>query len=374
MTWTPPEPCSWYETDYCSSQTAKTAEQIYQKTSGPHSRGHSISTNYAMTVGNASIPLVVTTRDWFVQYGITYNLPFGPGGVAFLNAVTGLYDLYDCHEQVAAEPEYSATVAENCVIEKSTLHYLDQRYGVCLYRYQKDEIHLSVTSNDAAWFKVPEGAFYANMVMIRTENYTASSTVEWRLLIDGVLHVLSHDEVVIEPFGPRNNGIADTDGFAAGWVPDPEIRKILVFPQPPSLAIPLSPEIVRLGFYDYGNMPGGESELNRLDGGYKDMFYPEWCRNLQEDPFWRAAADQRYNISWFQFPSSSSTAYTPPDIPVDPMPIGSFARHPVIGDVYQFLIYNTPVSSPDLRALIDSQLPEGLKTHDTTLIYPISLA
>lgn len=372
MTWTIPTPCGWYNSGICpSTDPALLVTEIFPATDGPETRTHSINTDYSLVVSGTTIPIVKTIREWFVEYSAVYAFPPAPRGVS----VSGV--LYNCNppfDEATAPKTYATSVKDDCIVEKSTIYYIDQRYGVCLYKYQKDELHLSAFGTEYALLKTESGAVSANQIQIKTNNYTATSTTEWRLLIDGVERVLTHEVEQLAPFGPRNNGLAYTDGTAAGWVPDPETRLILLFPQPPSEAIPLTNEIVRLGFYDYGNLPGEESELNRLDGGYKDMYYPQWCRFLQEDPLWRAAADRRYDISWNHAELSSSSTYTPPAIDFDFMPKGSFVRHPVVGDVYQFLLDNeTLISSPDLLALIDSRLPEDSKTHDTTLIYPISL-
>lgn len=373
MSYTRPTQCDWMLANApCSSERlVLKGERLFTVSEGPDELGHSIHTEYTMSVMGHNIPLVLTDRQFTASWRTDYLSTNPPGGVAVRN-LDGSYWLIDCTEQTSQSIP-SLTVSDKCSIEKSTLHYLDQRYGVCLYRYQKDELDMKVKSSELASFKTTQGSFIAHQAQIQTGDYTAKSTVEWRLVIDGAVKVLSHDETLLEPFGIKNDGSAFTEGFAAGFHPDPETRKIIVFPQPPSQSIPLSPEVVRLGFYDYGNLPGGESDLNRQDGGYKDMFYPEWCRNLQADPFWRYAADQRYNISWFHADKVQIFNYEPPEISVDPIPKGSFVRHSLVGDVYQFLINGTPVTSPDLTALIDSQLPDGMKTHGTTLYYPISI-
>lgn len=369
------EQCSWSQSQWpCAKDSTFLVEKLYNKTDGPTTLHHSLNTSYTITVAGITVPVVVTTREFDVSYSTVYGMPTSTWKA--WKTLLGEFAVVECGF-LGAENIYALQVTDECMIEKSTLHYLDQRYGVCLYRYQKDELHLDVSSSDVAGFKTTTGTFVAHQAQIKTSDYTASRTVEWRLIIGGVEQVLNHSVIELEPFGEKNNGVADTTGFAAGWVPDPEIRKILVFPQPPSQAIPLTPSIVRLGFYDYGNLPGEESMLNIEDGGYKDMFYPEWCRNLQADPIWREAADTRYNISWFHIPPPHDTNYTPPEIIVDPAPVGSHVWYPEIGNVYQWFMERIDGSkfletTENLSVILDAMKVDA--THDNTLYSPIGVA
>ena len=233
---------------------------------------------------------------------------------------------------------------------------------------------MHVSSTEMAQFKGVWGQIYVHQVQIKTSNYEAESLVEWRLIVNGVMTTVSSETTELHPFGPRNNGKQSGTGLYPDYVPDPETRLVLVFPNPPSQGIPWSPVIARLGFYDYGNDPGFESELNKLDGGEKDMFYPAWCRSFQQDTLWRKAADNRYNISWYKSLFADDTSYVPPAIEASPIPQGSYVEHPQVGKVYQFLCDTTLVGNRSFNTLIDASLKDAkLATHDTTLYYPISL-
>ena len=99
---------------------------------------------------------------------------------------------------------------------------------------------------------------------------------------------------------------------------------------------------------------------------------------MTPDPLWRQIADRRYAITWWHDDIVPSTSYTPPAVTSDYMPKGTFARHPVVGDVYQWLLKRNDrtmftAGSPDLNPLIDGVLKNGLATHDTTLYSPISV-
>ena len=119
----------------------------------------------------------------------------------------------------------------------------------------------------------------------------------------------------------------------------------------------------------------------RLDGG-KDHYYPAWCRSLQSDPFWENAAAMRYATIWNNEPDGAAqqSEYTPPiGVLVSAIPVGSFASHPAVGVLYQFLLQKSDGSfsvaeSENLATEIDKVLsPRGLSTHDVTLYSPISI-
>jgi hypothetical protein len=272
-------------------------------------------------------------------------------------------------------------LSEHCTVEKSVVHFIDHRYGVCLYRYQKDELTLDVDSNETAQIKEAWAVQTYHQVQIKTGGYTATRTVEWRLIQNGQQSVLSSEISELQPFGAENNGLSlremgITEGVYLDYKPDPKTRMVLLFPTPPSQGIPWSAVLCRFGCYEFGyDTPMGmESVLNRLDGGAKDHFYPEWCRNLQSDPFWRKAADSRYLIDWFKVEPAAEASYIPPAVTSSPIPLGSYARHPQVGTGYQFLVdKDTLITGRDFNKQIDAALADKKETHDTTLYYPIGV-
>jgi hypothetical protein len=278
-------------------------------------------------------------------------------------------------------PDRTSVFSENCVIEQSILHYLDLRYPVCLYTYSKYELHIDITNFDSTEFKEPYGQGHYAKIQIRQPDIDATQIVEHRLIIGEVEHVLSQTITHNSPFDELFGGGMWPLFYPDDFVVDPDMRLIIIYPQPPSLAIPWDDEVRYWGFYDYGNEPFSESQLNKLDGGNKDMFYPMWCRNMVSNPLWRAQADRRYNISWWHDDLQEETNYTPDPPTVNPLPLGSYAKHPEVGELYQFLVGNDVVAtSPALEALINKALaayqgtnPDPITTHDTTLYYPISL-
>lgn len=376
MTFIPPEQCAWYQSCVPYTNCKEAGKCVVAHLSdGPTGNSHDINTDYHIVVAGVVIPLVRTVRKFGATYGTTYGQP---SDIKYFRADADVY-AFECSKR--PPDARTLTVSDDCVIEKSTLHYLDQRYGVCLYRYQKDELHMTVDSGEMAQIKEPWQIGNYHQAQVKTSSYTSKSTEEWRLIVDGVERVLSSVVTELSPFGPRNNGLPSGTGLFPDYAPDPETRLVLLYPTPPSQGIPWSDVICRLGAYEFGydTPEGAESAQNQSDGGEKDHFYPEWCRNLQEDPFWRAAADRRYQISWWKSDlANPSAGYIPPPISVDPIPRGSFARHPDLGTAYQFLLGlsgggNHLETSPNLNDLIDLALPVDGKTHDTTLYYPISL-
>jgi hypothetical protein len=387
MTFTPPGQCSWFPS--CAPYDCKAAGTCLTVpvSDGPNGYSHGINTGYDttkedsevgynVTVAGVVIPIAKTVRSFGVSYSMQYGVPVVFGYVPDL---TGPATPVECQETPPNTP--ALAVSEDCVIEASTLHYLDQRYGVCLYRYTRDEIHMKVSSQEMASIKGSWGQMSFYQAQVKTNCYTAQRTEEWRLIIDGVQQTLTSVVSQLEPFGPRNSGKASHTGLFPDYVPDPETRMVLLFPTPPSMGIPWSDVLCRLGCYEFGydTDEGAESSQNALDGGNKDHYYPAWCRSLQTDPLWRAAADRRYQISWNHVPMQSITSdYTPPPITVDPIPRGAFARHPAVGTLYQFLLEKSDGStqlatSPSFDALINAALPEGQATSGTTLYSPISL-
>jgi len=347
---------------------------------GPTTFHHEQNTNYELALCGIVIPVVKTTRNFNASYYSRYSLP-----LEFTAIVTDIINVTNCGDS-DSEGVDSLIISENCSIIKSTLHYVDHRYNIVLYKKVTETIKLNVNSDLMAGFKETTGLGTYHMALIKEEHYTefTEHKEEWILVIDGAESVIATHTYKLHPFGPKNSGQSLLEmnpsytGLYPDFHPDPEVRKVLILDQPPSFAIPQTDYVVRLGFYDYGNLPGLESELNRLDGGNKDMFYPEWCRNIQEDPVWRAAADRRYRVTWFGDELVTSSTYQPPPLLVDPIPRGTFVKHPEVGEVYQFLVekgtgeYHLE-TSPNIDDIINNAVPEAERKTGTTLYYPIGV-
>jgi len=320
---------------------------------------HFIDNNYTINVAGIEIPIIKTKRTWSVSYNMNTTLP-DRNEYRYISSDI-FYRIYCGTPTVNSA---TLTISEDCKIEASTLHYIDQNNKVVLYKQTTDTIKMNLTTPKTCGFKTVNGPFLAHMGLITEATYNGGTnrTEEWILGINGVKKVLSSVTTPLHPFGPKNSGT----GYYLGQpiTVDKEIREILVFEQPPSQADPQTYEIMALGFYDYGNEAGSESALNAADGGLKDMYYPEWCRSLTPDPIWRQMADRRYRITWFH-DDLQSGVYTPPPVTVDPIPIGSYAKHPELEEVYQFLCDGIIHNSPSLLSI----KPKGEGVY---LFYPIA--
>lgn len=320
--------------------------------SGTTSISHQINTDYNVAVDNVVIPIVKTDRSFNATWRATAEIPLKYFAAVYDSGVELIY----CNTM--GSDSYSLSVSENCSIISSTLHYLDQRYGVALYRKVIDTLVMNVASNRFARFQGMFTNTIHNLAIITENDYTATRREEWHLVKDGEDTIVAESYTALHPFGnDKGEGV----------------RQILIFDTPPAQANPLVPlELLSYGFYDYGELG---SNLNQLDGGLKDYFYPEWCRNLVADPIWRQAADRRYALTWEgSAPYATPSDYTPPPVAVSPIPVGSFARHPNLSEVYQFLCGSVVVGT-DITGQLNTELSKsGLSTHDTTLIYPVSLS
>ena len=338
---------------------------------GPLSRAFNQTTDYIINFGGIEIPIVKTRRSFSYTLESTAGEPLGPvRGIWMGNGFYGTFcDGY-------ADSTYLSSISEDCIVEKCTLHYLDHRHGVLLYRYVRENLVINETSSEYAKFNGTWGGEFYWKIKLKNSTAIADCIEEWRLIINGVETVLSSVAYQKCVFSGTDN-IGDLDAMGCGsWEPDLDVGLQIIFPQPdlesssPS-ADEAHPEyycdVLGYGFYKSG------VQYSRVN-----YFYPDWCKALQTDPFWLAAETSRDRVVFDQFGLTVSNSYVPPEISVDPIPIGSYANHPAVGEFYQWLTrdrngVNKVTTSPDLTALLDAALPEGMKTHDTTLYYPISL-
>jgi hypothetical protein len=141
--------------------------------------------------------------------------------------------------------------------------------------------------------------------------------------------------------GQSYNGNGDV--YQTNVTPDtPNVGLILIWPTVPSQALPLDPDVLHYGFYDYNAIGSGftASDLGPLDGG-KDYFYPYWCRHMPFIPEWRLCADMRWNAQssfppLLKFPASIPWTPDPPDTYF--LPFGSFMLDSLDNFIYSCLL------------------------------------
>jgi hypothetical protein len=272
---------------------------------------------------------------------------------------------------------FTQSITEDCVIEKSVLAYVDHRRGVVLYRYEKQWVKFSKSSTDECWWRTDYDSVGTGKITLLKGDFDAGVTVEWRLAINSTVTVLyTETDTSFNPFGECFS-VLRSDGIMT----NPDIVQIFSLPQPPSKSTAYDLDLKALegyqnGLYDYGNKPGEESELNKLDGGNKDMFYPRWCRGLHSDPIWRDIADNRYAISWFKEEAVQNKVWYPPPVSSDPLPLGNHVYHPKEGDVWQWLL-PTPtggnVMKTNMDFVNDLLIKAGVELNGTNLYYPIGV-
>lgn len=349
----------------------------------PETHEHNINTDYTMNFNGRIIPLVKTTRKYKHQFSRVYSMPTD------IKRYSSYY--LGCNW---TDPEWKTSISEDCVIEKSTLHHLDQTNKVLLYRYVKEQVKFAksvevkgfdenVIRQGTARFRAGGqigSVEYFNKVMVPITKSIATGVEEWRLIIGDTEKVISKVEydINVMPWGGPQSYLDVVTGQYVDKCEDPNgpALSIFVFPPPSSRDMPLDLDIFCNGFYDYGSDP---STLDEQDGGFKDMFYPQWCRALHLDPFWQAAINPRISMGGIDDSfTESDSKYVPPPPTVDPIPRGSFVKHPVLKEMYQFLTTsrngeNTITTYPDINKLIEQNLGKGLALGENTLYYPISL-
>lgn len=322
---------------------------------------HRIDTDFTINVCGINIPIIKTTRTFLAERTPHLSQEAELAGVV------------------------KAWIQDSCVTQKSTIYFLDERYGVCLYKTVSSTINLPRKQSQEVSHYIAYGATARSAtIIIRPEDYTASSTEKWHLVIDGIDAVVAESTLELFPFGEPMDSYAYEDVCEVFCLPKIPASSHV---EPSSETNTAPAAAGDFGAYEdrYDDPFGTDAQA---DGG-TDYFYPEWCRSLPVDQFWAETAANRYSFTMPGITSdpAGTAPYTPPEVTVEPMPVGSFARHPVLGDMYQFLISqfngtNIVVSSANINSFIDEQLAlaknedgssKGLATHDTTLYYPISL-
>lgn len=237
-------------------------------------------------------------------------------------------DLLDCGSAVGSR---SSHCSESCSIEVNVPYYWDRYRDIYVWKNIKETLAFDITSSKTAAFKMKFG--YGTFYKICIPNTVKTAgTEQFIMQRNGVQTVLAKSEYTYNPF-PATEGGGATWGLYGNTItrsgsPDTaDVACILVFPTVPKQAIPLDPDVIYYGFYDYNAIDGGfvETSLPKDDGG-KDYFYPYWCRNMPSDAVWRETADARYEAIFNQNINLAGTnSWTPPNPRTYPWPFGSFA-------------------------------------------------
>lgn len=202
----------------------------------------------------------------------------------------------------------SHSVSENYQCVNTTLFFLDTRYNNAFGKEVTEKITFSEASSATAGFQETWGVInYPKFVII---NLTLTRTTVYFIILAGVKTALK---------------TITTTTLVNG----PDSPLILVWPNPPSLAIPWSnvADIKQFGFYDYYNADDGPAKI--LQDGGDDFYFTDWMRMISVE---NQAADQRdatdrYSSYYLDPPANSGGgSYDNPGILYDPSPVGSIAQ------------------------------------------------
>jgi hypothetical protein len=346
------------------------------ETDGPYSKNHTIKTDYAITIAGFKVPIVNTERVWNTYEKINYGTPSGINGVYLKDE--GIF--WCLRPGTSTIRDYRAS--ESCFITRSTLHYLDLRYGVCLYRKNIEKVVFNLNSGQTSLFKNPWGTREFGKVIIysgQKKNWDSLCFEEWHLIQGGVDKVISTAQYDPLPemrfFAGGGSDVLFDPTYPSKA--DPDLELILHTSPPTSSDEHAYDDQIRYhGYYSY---KGAVNSTNWYTDGGVDYFYPAWCRALQEDPFWKYAAERRTQLWFPDTELINTTTYAPPvGITVDPLPRGTFVKHPQVGEVYQFLVEKRSggyhlETSPNVNDIINNAVPEAERKSGTTLYYPIGV-
>ena len=210
-------------------------------------------------------------------------------------------------------PDYSATtphsVSESYICTNTTLYFLDMRYNNAIGKEVVESISFNEASDAVAGFKETWGIFYYPKFVIT--NHVLTTTTNYFIVLNGVKTVLKTTTTTSTVNGPTN-------------------PLILVWPNPPSLAIPWInvADITTYGFYDYHAVGEEEGQIKiRRDGG-DDFYFTDWMRNIGAPALTinQADAENRYFDFYLGDGIPGVSSYSNPGIFTDSAPIGSIAQ------------------------------------------------
>ena len=334
----------------------------------PGSINHEINTHYIVSINNHDIDIIKTDRKFTLTTSIDYSKPTDL--ILFGSNVGGVAPWVWCS---STQRQDYFLFSEDCSMTFSTLHYLDMSNNVCLYSTRAQRLIVKKASKDTVNIQGPYGLEIYHWLEIYKSDLQMVDTKSWHLIKDGANELLASDTREYNPFPEFvfGEGAPYKEGLIATMVS-------------PTLGCFWRPLDKKIEWYppyqiEYITCEGTESRQNQLDGGCKDMYYPAWCRQMGNDPIWRAAADRRYSVSWFKEEiKTDQQKYRPPPITVDPIPRGTFVKHPQVGEVYQFLVEKRTggyklETSPNIDDIINNAVPEDQRQQGTTLYYPIGV-
>lgn len=249
-------------------------------------------------LGETEIVVVSQQRNFNISVDDSWSLEDG-----FLMKEDG--DTFQCGDVTT---DADGMVEEDYTYITTLTHFIDTRHNNGVFTEVKDVLTFSDTG-DMCGFKEAWGIHWYHKFVIN--DCAIQRTTTHFIVVAGVKTILKTTVESITLYTSGN-------------------PLILVFPNPPSEAIPWlnCDDIKAHGFYDYheGGPPPGGSQRIEEDGG-DDFYWPEWCRNIGilNSAADAAMAAERYLTYYLAAPDPGTEAITNPGIFSDSTPCASIA-------------------------------------------------
>jgi hypothetical protein len=312
-------------------------------TTQKNSQSHSISTSSTVDFFGNTITKYQTSRAWHMSSQIFIDHA-RCGHLEQTRTATG-------------------SISESCTHKHSDIFYLNMQERVCLYRLTEFSVGFSGSPEpEPIAARGYDGGTYL-FAKFRT-HITTNCQESWILIRNGAETVLKTDDI---PTG-YNNGLV----IFISPTPDQWAQNEWIF---------FDEEILEHGCYNIYQACSiaGPNSKTALDGTADGaMFFPDWCRECVIDPQWTAAARHVYGACHDFVPVVDNAGDYIEGNLVEVLPVGDFARHPVHGDFYSFILPSDRTHPPGVVNHLDHGVPEDVLTEfvtlkENTVFFPVSL-
>lgn len=293
-------------------------------------------------LGGTEIIVHESSRTFDIQYEGEWHLA---DGAYLMNNGDGFFD---CSDPIY---NHNHSVVESYQCKNTSLYFLDTRYNNAICKEVEETLTFSKSSNEMAGFKEAWGVFYYPKYVIT--NHILRTVTTYFVIVNGIKTILK-TTTTTENINTSNNPL------------------ILVYPNPPSQAIPWinCDDIKKYGFYDYH--AEGSQEQIRLDGG-DDFYFTDWMRLIgvatrTQD---QSDADTRYFEYYLgdEAGKTRTSSYDNPGISIDSTPAGSICRDKD-GNVF----YSMTLDGEVFNFITDGNLAELFpETGVKPQFYPVGL-
>jgi len=297
---------------------------------GTQTTTHNISTGVSATFGSHTIPIMKTDRSFSITSSVISTSPYA----------------------------MTAAISESINQTRCVLHYINSAEEVCLYRKTVTLLVFSGTDSGC----VSSLHFWNTYSKIKVSGFSVIKQHTYVLLRKGVEEIL----------GTYNETLNSTGVWKMFLAPTPDIHQLQA-----------DADVTEYGFYNNYTEScfNAPADSNTVKDGGPDMFYPEWARDYTPDSLWEQVAAHKFQLC-------QSSVVVPEmnfgfAIPAEPIPIGDFARHPLLGDCHSWLLNlgadgGYVVKNYNEGALADVLLSKSLEPHNLNLkaltaYYPVSI-